>query len=81
MSVIAGLYLALAPARNSKVWNIVYCFMQNVEIIFMAFLIVFFLLSLREMSALIRAIHSGSGARSKKEMQELRDKVSSEKRR
>ena len=67
--------------RNSKVWRIVYCFMQNAEIIFMAFLIIFFLLSLKEMSALIRAIHSDSGAKSKKEIQELRDKVNLKRRR
>ena len=81
VSVIAGLYLALVPTRNSKVWRIFYCFMQNAEIIFMAFLIIFFLLSLKEMSALIRAIHSDSGAKSKKEIQELRDKVNLKRRR
>lgn len=43
--------------------------------------IIFFLLSLKEMSALIRAIHSDSGAKSKKEIQELRDKVNLKRRR
>ena len=40
ISVIAGLYLILAPINNSKFWKLIYCFMQNAEIIFMFFLII-----------------------------------------
>lgn len=48
--------------------------MQNAEISFMAFLIFYFLLSLKEMSVLVGAIHNDKGAKTDKEIKELKEK-------
>lgn len=77
ISVIAGLYLILAPVNNSKFWKLIYCFMQNAEIIFMFFLIIFFLLSLKEMNIIISSIHNNKNAMSKQEIQDFRNKITS----
>ena len=77
ISVIAGLYLILAPVNNSKFWKLIYCFMQNAEIIFMFFLIIFFLLSLKEMNIIISSIHNNKNAMSKQAIQDFRNKITS----
>lgn len=74
VSVIAGLYLVLVPKNGSKFLHAIYCFMQNAEISFMAFLIFYFLLSLKEMSVLVGAIHNDKGAKTDKEIKELKEK-------
>ena len=51
--------------------------MQNAEISFMAFLIFYFLLSLKEMSVLVGAIHNDKGAKTDKEIKELKEKIQS----
>lgn len=77
VSVIAGLYLVLVPTNGSKFLHAIYCFMQNAEISFMAFLIFYFLLSLKEMSVLVGAIHNDKGAKTDKEIKELKEKIQS----
>ena len=77
VSVIAGLYLVLVPTNGSKLLLAIYCFMQNAEISFMAFLIFYFLLSLKEMSVLVGAIHNDKGAKTDKEIKELKEKIQS----
>ena len=77
VSVIAGLYLVLVPTNGSKLLHAIYCFMQNAEISFMAFLIFYFLLSLKEMSVLVGAIHNDKGAKTDKEIKELKEKIQS----
>lgn len=74
-SVIAGLYLVLVPPSNSKLFRSIYCFMQNAEISFMAFLIFYFLLSLKEMSVLVGAIHNDKEAKSDMEIGKLKEKI------
>lgn len=75
VSVIAGLYLVLVPASDSKFLYAIYCFIQNAEISFMIFLIFYFLLSLKEMSVLVGAIHNNKGAKTDKEIEELKEKI------
>lgn len=77
VSVIAGLYLVLVPTNGSKFLHAIYCFMQNAEISFMAFLIFYFLLSLKEMSVLVGTIHNDKGAKTDKEIKELKEKIQS----
>lgn len=77
ISVVAGLYLVLVPSNTSRYLTIIYCFMQNVEIVFMAFLIFYFLLSLKEMCVLVNAIHNSKGARTNTDIKELKDKIKS----
>ena len=47
------------------------------EISFMAFLIFYFLLSLKEMSVLVGTIHNDKGAKTDKEIKELKEKIQS----
>lgn len=75
ISVIAGLYLVLVPDRASWCLAVIYRLMQNAEITFMAFLILYFLLSLREMHLLIQMVHHPSGARREAEIEELKDQI------
>lgn len=75
ISVIAGLYLVLVPTSNSIVQRVIRCFMENAEIVFMAFLIFYFLLSLKEMNVLINTIHNTAGAKTDEEIEDLKAKI------
>ena len=50
--------------------------MQNAEVAFMAFLILYFLLSLKEMSELVNAIHKSDGKKSVEDIDALKEKIS-----
>lgn len=75
-SVIAGLCLVLIPASDSKLFRVIYCFLQNAEVVFMAFLIIYFLLSLKEMSELVSAIHNDD-TKTDKDVEKLKEKIQS----
>ncbi len=75
ISVIAGLYLVLVSSAESGINHIIYSFMQNVEIVFMAFLIAYFILSLHEMSMLVKSVHSPKGKKSEKEISNLIEQI------
>lgn len=75
VSVVAGLYLVLTPADGSLPQQVIHCFMENTEIVFMAFLIFYFLLSLKEMNVLINAIHNTNGAKTNEEIKQLKEKL------
>ena len=49
--------------------------MQNAEIIFMAFLILYFFLSLKEMSELVGALHKPNGKKTAKDIAILKEKI------
>ena len=51
--------------------------MQNAEVAFMAFLILYFLLSLKEMSELVNAIHKSDGKKSVEDIDALKEKIRS----
>lgn len=72
-SVVAGLCLILFRPSTTCLFRFLYCFAQNAEIVFMAFLIFYFSLSLKEMSKLVCAIHNQNSARSAEEISELRN--------
>lgn len=75
ISVAAGLYLVLTPTDGPFVQEVIRYFMENAEIVFMAFLIFYFLLSLKEMNVLISAIHNTNGAKTNEEIKELKEKL------
>ena len=74
-SVVAGLYLVLFSPYGSFIQKVLYSFALNVEIVFMAFLIVYFLLSLLEMSILINNIHNPQGKKTDNEIKKLKEQI------
>jgi hypothetical protein len=77
ISVIAGLYVVVFKPGCSFIQKLLYSFALNAELVFMAFLIVYFLLSLREMNILINAVHSPKGKKTEKEINDIREKIQS----
>ncbi len=75
ISVVAGLYLVLFNTYGSLMQKVLYSFALNVEIVFMAFLIIYFLLSLREMSILINNIHNSQGKKTDDEIKKLKEQI------
>lgn len=75
ISVIAGLYLVLFSPTGSFLLKTIYLVALNAEIVFMTFLIIYFLLSLREMSMLISNIHNQKGKKSNDEIKRLRQEI------
>lgn len=76
VSVVAGLFIVLMPPQNSYIFLVVKCFMQNIEIVFMAFLILYFLRSLKEMSELVGVLHNdGKNRKTPEEICKLKDKL------
>ena len=73
VSVVAGLCLVLLP--QTTVWLIwsVKCFLLNIEIVFMAFLILYFLLSLVEMNSLVNGVSKTPKKKSDKEISEVKE--------
>ena len=75
VSVVAGLYFVFIPQGDLKIQRIVSCFVGNVEITFMIFLIIYFILSLREMKILISYVHHPQNAKSMDEIKNLKKKI------
>ena len=75
VSVVAGLYLVLFPQKEGMCFRTIYCLMQNTEITFMAFLVLYFVLSLKEMGALVKAMHNPKEAGAKQDVEELRKMI------
>ncbi|EGO62883.1 hypothetical protein ALO_15867 [Acetonema longum DSM 6540] len=74
-SVVAGLYLILIPPGESFIQRVLHIFIQNAEIIFMAFLIIYFVLSLRAMNILIKNLHSPQGMKTDEEIKDLKRQI------
>ncbi len=62
ISVIAGVYLVLFPTPSGPLFTMVNLYIQIVEVVFMGFQILYFLLSLKEMTILISALNRPSDA-------------------
>lgn len=69
ISAISGLYLVLIPKAKSNI--IFYSFMQYAEIVFMVFLIIYFMISIYEMSVLVKSVNSPNGKKSEEEIDNL----------
>lgn len=75
ISVASGLFIVLVPVGTSAISKVLNCLIINIEIVFMAFLIVYFLLSLYEMSILIKHIHVPKDKKTPEEIDKLKDKI------
>lgn len=62
VSVIAGIYLVLFSTPKKPLFTMLNLCAQMVEVVFMGFQILYFLLSLKEMTILISAINRPSDA-------------------
>ena len=67
--------MVLIVPAESGIKHTAYVFMQNAEIFFMAFLIFYFLLSLYEMSVLIKNAHNSKGSKTDKELKDLKAEI------
>lgn len=79
VSVISGIIIVLFPAKCTLIQFIIVSFFENSEIIFMAFLIIYFLLSLYEMQKLIKVLHHSTDDKEVKEIDELKEQLKKKK--
>ena len=75
VSVSCGLYIALIGVKEGTVWEYVYCWMLNGEIIFMIAAMVFYLLSLNEMNRLVKALYKTGRHLSKSEVINMKKRI------
>lgn len=75
ISVVSGLYLVLIPQGSSHFSKAVWYLFQNAEIVFMGFLIIYFLLSLYEMSSLVKSVHQTDEYKTDAEIKALKDQI------
>lgn len=75
LSVVCGLYIALVGMKNGGIWKwISYCAI-NSEVIFMLASMIFYLLSLKEMNQLVKALYKAGDNMSKSEVAAIKSKV------
>lgn len=75
ISVVSGLYLVFIPQGTSCFSTAIRYLFQNAEIVFMCFLIVYFLLSLREMGTLVKSVYQSGQVKSEAEIKELKEQI------
>ena len=75
ISVVSGLYLVFFPQGTSCFSKAIWYFFQDAEIVFMGFLIVYFLLSLREMGALVKSVYQSGQVKTEAEIKELKEQI------
>ncbi len=75
VSVVAGLGFVLLTQSTVWVIRAIKCLLVNSEIVFMAFLIVYFLLSLAEMNSLVNGVTGTPKKKSRKEISEIQDMI------
>ena len=74
-SIAASLYIILLSNLNWIGGKYINLFAMNVEIVYMIFLIIYFLMSIKEMNVLIEGLYSSDIKKSKEEMDELKDRM------
>ena len=75
ISVIAGLAFILLPHSQSKCFWYINCLLLNIEIVFMAFLILYFVLSLIEMNTLVSSLSKPKNKKSEAEIDQIKNEV------
>lgn len=75
LSVVCGLYITLIGKRESTIEEYLFCWMINGEIVFMIAAMTFYLLSLKEMNRLAKALYKTGEHLSKSEVKETKRKV------
>ena len=78
LSVASGLYITLMGIREGALWECIYCWMLNGEIIFMITAMVFYLLSLKEMNRLVKALYKTGNHLSRSDINNMKKKVMEE---
>lgn len=74
-SVACGLYITLVGIQTVPIWEWIYCWMINGEIVFMIAAMAFYLLSLKEMNQLVKALYKTGKHLSRSEVAEVKKKV------
>lgn len=75
LSVACGLYITLIGIQTSPIWEWIFCWMINGEIVFMIAAMAFYLLSLKEMNQLVKALYKTGKHLSRSEVTEIKKKV------
>ena len=75
LSVVCGLYITLIGKREGTIEEYLFCWMLNGEIVFMIAAMTFYLLSLKEMNRLVKALYKTGEHLSKSEVKEIKRKV------
>lgn len=75
VSVVAGVYLTTVSIPSSKYRAAILCVAVNIELSFMLFSILYFVLSLREMNRLIGELHKSDNEKTPAEIKEFKKRV------
>lgn len=75
LSVACGLYITLVGIREGTFWGWIYCWVLNGEIVFMIAAMAFYLLSLKEMNRLVKALYKTGNHLSRSEISDMKKKV------
>lgn len=75
ISVVAGVYLTTSSIPGSKYQSAILCVAVNIELSFMLFSVLYFLLSLREMNRLIGELHKSDNEKTPTEIKEFKNRV------
>ncbi len=79
VSAVSGILIVLFPQKCTTLQFATISFLENAEIVFMAFLILYFLLSLYEMQKIIKVIHPSSNTKEIKEIERLKERIKEDK--
>ena len=75
LSVACGLYITLIGIHEGSLWECIYCWMLNGEIVFMIAAMVSYLLSLKEMNRLVKALYRTGNHLSRSDISNMKKKV------
>lgn len=78
LSVACGLYITLIGVKEGTVWECLYCWMINGEIVFMIAAMAFYVLSLKEMNRLVKSLYKTGMHLSSSEVSDIKRKVTEE---
>ena len=75
LSVVCGLYITLVGIRDGCVYEWLFCWKINGEVVFMIAAMVYYLLSLVEMNRLVKALYNTGGRVGTRKIKELKKKI------
>ena len=77
-SVLSGIYILLMVDRTGEIWDTIFCFAINCEIVFMVTAIIYYLLSLRSTNSLTKALYKDEDALGEDEVSALKNAIVNE---
>ena len=80
MSVACGLYIVIVGEVQGAVWDTLFCWSINGEIVFMIASMVFYMLSLVEMNRLVKALYQSGERLGKHRVDAIKRKIAATKR-